>query len=131
MPGAGIESRKNTESMESDPIDQYDTYIVGATPGQSNYYTTLSGMQRTGMDVVQYYEGVQVAPNLTNAAHDVVRDGLTIYRVPESLPAAFGRSLENTQWGKGGLPQVFVPDYSKLEPVGFIPFANKIPGVKP
>lgn len=108
-----------------------DTLIVGSTPGQSNYYTTLSGMQRTGMDVVKYYEGVQVAPNLTNPAYDVVRDGLTIYRVTETTPAAFARTLANPQYGAGGLPQVFVPAYSTLEPVGFIPFVNKIPGVKP
>lgn len=108
-----------------------DTYIVGATPGQSNYYTTLSGMRRTGMDVIQYYEGVQVAPNLTNPAYDVVRDGLTIYRVTDITPAAFGRALANPQYGKGGLPQVFVPDFSTLQPAGFIPFINKIPGIKP
>lgn len=110
---------------------QPDTYIVGATPGQSNYYTTISGMQRTGMDVIQYYKGAQLAPNLTNSAHDVVRDGLTIYRVTDTTPAAFGRALANPQYGKGKLPQVFVPDFTALEPVGFIPFANKISGIKP
>jgi filamentous hemagglutinin len=108
-----------------------DTYIVGATPGQGNYYTTLSGMQRTGLDVVSYYEGVQVAPNLTNPTYDVVRDGLNIYRVKESTPAAFGRALANTQYGEGGLPQLFISDYSNLQLVKFVPFINKIPGVKP
>lgn len=108
-----------------------DTYVVGATPGQSNYYTTLSGMQRTEMDVVKYYQGVQVAPNLTNPAFDVVRDGLTVYRVTYAKPAAFGRTMMNPQYGKGGLPQVFVPDYSNLQPIDFLPFVNKIPGVKP
>ena len=52
-----------------------------------------------------------------------------IYRVTEATPAAFGRTLMNPQYGKGGLPQVFVPDYSNLQPVGFLPFVNKIPGV--
>ena len=108
-----------------------DTLIVGSTPGQSSYYTTLSGMRRTEMDVVQYYQGVQVAPNLTNPAYDVVRDGLTVYRATQETSAAFSRTLADPQYGKGGLPQVFVPNYSTLEPVGFIPFINKIPGVKP
>ncbi len=108
-----------------------DTFIVGATPGQGNFYTTLSGMRRTDMDVVRYYEGVQLSPNLSNPARDLVRDGLTIYRVTETMPAAFGRALANPQHGGGKLPQVFVPNYSTLEPVGFMPFVNKVPGVKP
>jgi hypothetical protein len=107
------------------------TYIVGASPGQGNYYTTLSGMQRSGLDVVRYYEGVQVAPNLTNPAFDIVRDGLSVYRVEQDTAAAFGRSLANAQYGGGRLPQLFLPDYSALTPVEFIPFINKVPGVKP
>jgi hypothetical protein len=49
-------------------IDRYrnitlkpDTYVVGATPGQGNFYTTLSGLQRSEADVIRYYEGVQLA----------------------------------------------------------------------
>jgi hypothetical protein len=83
------------------------------------------------MDVVKYYQGVQVAPNLTNPAFDVVRDGLTVYRVTEETSAAFARTLANPQFGKGGLPQIFVPDYSTLTRVDFIPFINKVPGLKP
>ncbi|MGN6482548.1 hemagglutinin repeat-containing protein [Luteibacter sp.] len=107
------------------------TLIVGASPGQGNYYTTISGYTRTGGDVISYYQGLQVAPNLMIAARDVVRDGVTIYRVPAETPAAFARALANPQWGKGGLPQIFVPDYSALQPVLTIPFENKVPGVKP
>ena len=119
-------------------IDRYrnivlkpDTYVVGAVPGQGNYYTTMSGMIRSELDVIKYYEGLQVAPNLTNPARDVVRDGLTIYRVTESTPAAFARTLTNPQHGAGGLPQIYIPNNSTLQPVGFIPFSNKVPGVKP
>ncbi|OEZ52860.1 DUF4214 domain-containing protein [Duganella sp. HH105] len=107
------------------------TYIVGASPGQGNYYTTLSGMQRSGLDVVRYYEGVQLTPNLTNPLRDVVRDGFTVYRVEQNTAAAFGRALANSQYGGGKLPQMFLPDYSALTPVEFIPFVNKVPGIKP
>lgn len=110
---------------------QPGTYLVGAVPGQSNYFTTLSVMQRTGMDVIQYYQGLQIAPNLTNSAYDVVRDGLAIYRVTDSTPAAFSRALANPQHGPGRLPQVFVPDTSSLQRVDTAPFVNKIPEVKP
>ena len=105
--------------------------IAGSTPGQSNFYTTISGMTRTEMDVIKYYQGVQIAPNLTNPAFDVVRDGLTIYRTTEATPAAFARTLANPQFGSGKLPQVFVPDYSTLQKVDYLPFINKVPGVKP
>ena len=104
---------------------------MGASPGQGNYYTTMSGMVRSELDVVKYYEGVQVAPNLTNPAYDVVRDGMTIYRVTESTPAAFARTLANPQYGAGGLPQIYIPNYSTLQPVEFLRFVNKVPGVKP
>jgi hypothetical protein len=107
------------------------TYVVGASPGQGNYYTTMSGMARSELDVVRYYQGVQLAPNLTNPAYDVVRDGLTVYRVAESTPAAFSRTLANSQYGAGGLPQLYIPNYSGLQPVEFMPFVNKVPGVRP
>jgi hypothetical protein len=115
---------------------QPDMYLVGSTPGQGSYYTTMSGMARTEMDVILYNQGLQVAPNLTNPSRDVVRDGLTIYRVTSPTAAAFGRALANPQLGSGGLPQVFVPAddnglFPTLQKIDFIPFVNKIPGVKP
>jgi YD repeat-containing protein len=106
-------------------------YVVGASPGQGNYYTTMSGLVRTGGDVIKYYQGVQVAPNLTNPARDVVRDGLMIYRVEELTPAAFGITSANPQYGQGRLPQIFISDYSRLTPVQLVPFQNKTPGVRP
>lgn len=106
-------------------------YVVSASPGQGNYYTTISGLERTGLDVVKYYEGLQIAPNLTNAAYDVIRDGVIVYRVSESTPAAFSLTRANPQFGAGGLPQIYIPDYLSLQPVEFFPFVNKVPGVKP
>jgi hypothetical protein len=38
-----------------------------------------------------------------------------------ALPAAFGTTYTNSQFGAGGLPQLFIPDYSGLTLIKTIP----------
>ncbi len=92
-------------------------YLVGGLPGQSNYYTTLRGLERSGNSVNYLWEGLQVQ------AHPKLgyRKQVGIFRVRETTDAAFGTTYANPQFGKGGLPQIFVPDYNKLELIKTLP----------
>jgi hypothetical protein len=50
------------------------------------------------------------------------RPGVTVYEVTEPTPAASGIVSANPQNGAGGLPQLYIPNYSNLKPVQYIPF---------
>jgi filamentous hemagglutinin len=98
-------------------------YVVGAVPGQSPYYTSLDaflGMDGTAGD---YYRSLQIAPN-ANPAFPPYRNGVTIYQVNQDAPAAYGAgTVANPQFGPGGKPQYFIPDFGDvLTPLFSIPF---------
>ncbi|SMC28477.1 hypothetical protein SAMN02745857_03278 [Andreprevotia lacus DSM 23236] len=100
------------------------TKVVGSVPGQSPYYTTLEGFAGTDGTAADFYKQLQIGPNLSNPAYPPYRSGVTIYEVTaESAPAASGISLANPQFGPGGAPQLFIPDYQgTLTPLYSIPF---------
>lgn len=85
-------------------------YVAGGLPGQSNFYTTMSGLDRSGLSQESLWKGLQVSPGAKGW-----RGGVGIYRVSESTPATFGTTYANPTLGEGGLPQIFIPDKNKLE----------------
>ena len=91
--------------------------VVGGLPGQSNYYTTMSGLQRSGANKTSLFEGLQVAKHPQFG----YRNQVGIYNVTRETPAAFGSTYANPQFGAGGLPQIFIPDYSSLQLIKTIP----------
>jgi len=71
------------------------------------------------------FQGLQTAPQASTGAF---RPAATAFEVVEDTPAAFGIVRANPQWGAGGYPQVYVPDWqSKLRPVFEIPLKNTTP----
>jgi RHS repeat-associated protein len=92
-------------------------YIVGGLPEQSNYYTTLSGLNRSGLNKSSLFEGLQVAKHPQYG----YRGQVGIYKVTGNTPAAFGTTYANPQFGSGGLPQIFIPNYSGLQLIKTIP----------
>jgi len=96
------------------------TIIYGGEPGQSAFYTTRSAIGRTGDSATDIFQGIQVAPHRVHG----YRPAMTAYEVIDDVPAAFGRTLANPQYGAGGLPQVVVPDFSKfLRPIHTAPLS--------
>lgn len=92
--------------------------IYGGAPGQGNFYTTESALKRADYNAQKYFDGVQVRP------HPVYgyRPGVTVYRVKEDVPSAFGITRANPQHGAGGLPQIVIEHYEDvLEPLYSIP----------
>jgi hypothetical protein len=99
------------------------TIVVGATPGQSAYYTTVDAFNAMDGTAVDYYSRLQVSPNLTNPTYPPYRSGVTFYEVvDDGIPAATGQALANTQFGPGGAQQLFIPGYQSLKPVKQVPF---------
>jgi hypothetical protein len=84
--------------------------VVGGIPGQSNFYTTESGLERSGLNKTTLFEGLQVSKHPKHG----YRDFIGIYKVEGNTSAAFGTTHANPQFGSGGLPQIFIPDYSNL-----------------
>ena len=112
----GVDSYVNTTLPKG-------SLVVGSVPGQSPYYTTLSGFESTGGTAKGFYEGLQIQPNLTNPAYSLYRSGVTIYQVGSDTSAATGSALANPQFGPGGVAQVFIPNYqNSLTPLYSIPF---------
>jgi RHS repeat-associated protein len=92
-------------------------YVVGGMPGQSNYYTTLNSLKRSGLDRSVLFQGLQVMEHPDFG----YRAQVGIYRVTGSTPAAFGTTYANPAFGTGGYPQIFIPDYSGLQLIRTIP----------
>lgn len=92
-------------------------YVVGGLPGQSNYYTTTSGLNRSGLSRNNLFKGLQVSKHPQHG----YRGQAGIYRVSGDTPAAFGTTYANPQFGSGGLPQIYIPNYSNLQLIKTIP----------
>lgn len=90
--------------------------VYGGLPGQSNFYTSFKGLSRSGYNKSNLWEGLQVQSNPVHGP----RTEIGIYQVNAYTPAAFGTTYANPQFGSGGLPQIYIPDYSNLELIGII-----------
>jgi len=86
-------------------------YVVGGLPGQSNYYTTLRGLNRSNLNRGSLFRGLQVRKHPEFG----YRQKVGVYKLNSNSSAAFGTTYANPQFGSGGLPQIFIPDYSNLE----------------
>jgi RHS repeat-associated protein len=93
-------------------------YVVGGIPGQSEFYTTINGLNRSNLSKSALGQGLQIQPNPVHG----YRGSVCIYKVTKSTSAAFGTTYANPQFGNGGLPQLFIPNYQNvLTPVMTIP----------
>jgi RHS repeat-associated protein len=96
------------------------TFLICGDPGCSGFFTTERTIARAGGDSTRLFEGLQVAPHQGEYRHSVI-----VYEALEDCPGAFGIVRENPQYGEGGFPQVYVPNWqSKLRPVNTINLEN-------
>jgi len=105
------------------------TTIFGGAPGQSNFYTTASGVGRANGSSSSLFQGLQVGKAPAHIpAHPITgkyRPGVTAYEVTQDLPAAFGRTLNNPQFGRGGFPQIVIENYQDyLRPIYSTPLGK-------
>ena len=104
-------------------IDDYDDIVVqkGNTiyrgePNGTNYFTDKASIELSEYDSTKMFEGLQVEK------HPIFgyRDTMQGYQVTSDIDAAFGHAKANPQFGKGGLPQYFLPDVENLIEKGIL-----------
>jgi hypothetical protein len=78
-------------------------------PRIGDFSVPRSVLDDVGTDAVKYNEGLQIRP-----FHGTYRDETTVVRVNDRLDVAVAYTRANTQYGTGGLPQVFIPDTASL-----------------
>ena len=93
------------------------TIVYAGDPGQSSYHMPASAVRRANGSRSQLFQGLQVEPHPQFGYRPAVR----AYEVTQDTPAAFGITRANPQHGAGGLPQIFVPDYSTFKPLSTTP----------
>ncbi|MDO5650228.1 MAG: hypothetical protein Q4G11_06455, partial [Gallicola sp.] len=94
-------------------VDDYvDTTVTKGTilyrgePNGTEYFTSLDAIEQSGRDATIIFEGLQVEKNPIHG----YRGEMHGYVYNEEIASAYGITNANPQFGKGGLPQYFVPD---------------------
>lgn len=100
--------------------------IYRGEPNGTEYFTTKSAIERSGSDATKIFEGLQVEKNPIHG----YRGNMQGYKVTTDIDAAFGITKANPQFGKGGLPQVYVPNVDELIEKGILIPVDNIPLVK-
>ena len=100
-----------------------DKIIYRGEPNGTEYFTTKSALERSGYDANNLFEGLQVEKNLVHG----YRSEMQGYKATIDLEAAFGLTKANPQFGKGGLPQIFIPDANDLIQKGYLIPVENIP----
>jgi len=103
--------------------------VYGGAPGQTSFHTTASGLSRAGGSSSKLFKGLQVGKAGPNRpSHPITgkyRPGVTAYEVIKDAPSAFGRTINNPQFGPGKFPQIVVENYSEyLRPIYSIPLGR-------
>jgi RHS repeat-associated protein len=99
-------------------IVQKGDLVVSGAPGYSHFHTTLKAVERANGELESFWKSLQVKPHKDFG----FRPGVTVSRATEDFEAAFGRALTNTDWGRGGFPQLVIREPERvLEPIYSIP----------
>ena len=85
---------------------QKGTVLYRGEPNGTEYFTTLDAIEQSGRDATNVFEGLQVEKNPIHG----YRGEMQGYVFNEDIASAYGITNANPQFGKGGLPQYFVPD---------------------
>ncbi len=90
--------------------------IFRGEPNGTEYFTTKTAIEKAGKNATEIFEGLQVEKHPIHG----YRGSMTGYRINEDISAAFGITKANPQFGKGGLPQMFIPDVNELIEKGIL-----------
>lgn len=92
------------------------TVLYRGEPNGTEYFTTLDAIEQSGRDVTKLFEGLQVEKNPIHG----YRGEMQGYIFNEDVASAYGITNANPQFGKGGLPQYYVPDVQDLIDKGIL-----------
>ena len=92
------------------------TVLYRGEPNGTEYFTTLDAIEQSGRDATKLFEGLQVEKNPIHG----YRGEMQGYIFNEDVASAYGIANANLQFGKGGLPQYYVPDVQDLIDKGIL-----------
>jgi len=98
----GVDDYKQVDLHEGDVV--YSGY-----PFPTEYFTTPEAIALADGDATKLYEGLQVAPY-----EGTYRPQIRAYTVTQDTAAAYGLTDANPQFGAGGLPQLFIPNWRQV-----------------
>jgi hypothetical protein len=98
-----------------------EIYYAGE-PYVTGFFTSERTILRAGGDATKLFEGLQVRPY-----YGQYRNGVTAFEVLEDCPAAVGIVRANPQYGPGGFPQVYVPNWEqRMRAIVSYPLNNRV-----
>ena len=100
--------------------------VYRGEPNGTEYFTTKSAIERSGRNATKIFEGLQVEKNPIHGYRGTMQG----YKVVKDVNAALGITKANPQFGKGGLPQVFVPNVEELIKQGILVPVDSITLIK-
>ena len=92
------------------------TVLYRGEPNGTEYFTTLEAIEQSGRDATKLFEGLQVEKNPIHG----YRGEMQGYIFNEDVVSAYGITNANPQFGKGGLPQYYVPNVQYLIDKGIL-----------
>ena len=92
------------------------TVLYRGEPNGTEYFTALDAIEQSGRDATKLFEGLQVEKNPIHG----YRGEMKGYIFNEDVASAYGITNANPQFGKGGLPQYYVPDVQDLIDKGIL-----------
>ena len=95
---------------------QKGTVLYRGEPGGSEYFTTLDAVENSGRNAETLFKGLQVQPDPIRG----YRPRVVGYMFNKTVRGCEGIAAANTDYGPGGLPQIFVPNIKKLIEKGIV-----------
>ena len=105
-----------------DTVVKKGTILYRGEPNGTEYFTTLDAIEQSGGDATNVFEGLQVEKHPIHG----YRGEMQGYVFNEEIASAYGITNANPQFGKGGLPQYYVPDVQDLIDKGILPPVGNI-----
>ncbi|GGL52078.1 hypothetical protein GCM10007968_15250 [Sporolactobacillus putidus] len=118
-------SKKATEWQGEDPYFGIDAYtdkiypkgsvLYAGEPFPTGYFTTKEALDNVGVDAHKVFEGLQVKPYWGKGMFNAIfRDKMVGYELKVDITGANGIAKNNTQFWRGRLEQIFMPDLKEL-----------------
>lgn len=92
------------------------TVLYRGEPNGTEYFTTLDAIEQSGRNATTVFEGLQVEKNPIHG----YRGEMQGYLFNEDIASAYGITNANPQFGRGGLPQYYIPNAQDLIEKGIL-----------
>lgn len=84
--------------------------VYGGLPGQTEFYTSETSIERSELDSVKFFRGLQVAKHASRG----YRRTIGVYEVQNTIRVPAGKALANPQFGEGGFDQYVISNYQHV-----------------